>query len=334
MQCGLHARAAVLPKGTQRRRRGVCARAQGRESESTPFPLPLPPNPFDLLLGNSTLQEGIASFYDESTPLWENMWGDHLHHGYYPGGIDRDDHRQAQVDMIDRSLEWAGVTEASRMVDVGCGVGGSSRHIARKFGASSVGLTLSPLQVKRAQQLSDDAELPCTFEVGDALEMPFEDGEFDLVWSMESGEHMPDKAKFTGELARVCAPGGRVLLVTWCHRELNAGETELPPDEQFLLDRICDAYYLPAWCPVSRYASLATELGLKDVRTADWSLEVQPFWRAVIDTALTVEGVVGLAQAGPRTAIGALAMPLMQIGLARGTIRFNLLTATKPPLDE
>jgi len=35
---------------------------------------------------------------------------------------------------------------------------------------------------------------------------------------MESGEHMPDKAKFVGELCRVTAPGGRIIVVTWCHR--------------------------------------------------------------------------------------------------------------------
>ena len=56
------------------------------------------------------------------------------------------------------------------------------------------------------------------FQVADALDQPFPDGTFDLVWSLESGEHMPDKARFVGELARVSAPGGRLIIVTWCHR--------------------------------------------------------------------------------------------------------------------
>lgn len=56
-------------------------------------------------------------------------------------------------------------------------------------------------------------------QVADALQQPFQDGEFDLVWSLESGEHMPDKRRFVGELARVCAPGGRIIIVTWCHRQ-------------------------------------------------------------------------------------------------------------------
>ena len=66
----------------------------------------------------------------------------------------------------------------------------------------------------REQGLGDKA----SFQVADALQQPFEDSSFDLVWSMESGEHMPNKARFVGELARVCMPGGRIIIVTWCHR--------------------------------------------------------------------------------------------------------------------
>jgi len=66
----------------------------------------------------------------------------------------------------------------------------------------------------KEQGLGDKA----SFQVADALQQPFDDNSFDLVWSMESGEHMPDKARFVGELARVCMPGGRIIIVTWCHR--------------------------------------------------------------------------------------------------------------------
>jgi tocopherol O-methyltransferase len=147
---------------------------------------------------------------------------------------------------------------------------------------------------------------------------------------MESGEHMPDKSRFVAELTRVCAPGGRIIIATWCHRDLREGETELPDHEQFLLDRVCESYYLPKWCSVSDYVRIANETGaLTDVRVADWSLEVKPFWRAVTSVATTWRGVLGLLKAGPATLRGGLVMPLMQKGLRDGTIKFNLITATK-----
>jgi tocopherol O-methyltransferase len=79
---------------------------------------------------------------------------------------------------------------------------------------------MAALQAARANSLAQEQGLGGTvsFQVADALQQPFEDGSFDLVWSMESGEHMPDKARFVGELARVCMPGGRIIIVTWCHR--------------------------------------------------------------------------------------------------------------------
>ncbi|KAL3931156.1 MAG: hypothetical protein SGPRY_001244 [Prymnesium sp.] len=117
-----------------------------------------------------------------------------MHHGYYPDSKPKD-HVQAQIDMVDATLDWANVSleAGAQVLDVGCGIGGSSRHIAARYGSGGVGITLSPIQVERATALSRGMESRLRFQVADALKMPFEDNSFDLVWSMESGEHMPDK---------------------------------------------------------------------------------------------------------------------------------------------
>ena len=52
------------------------------------------------------LKSGIARFYDESSSIWLDVWGEHMHHGYYPTS-DYNEHQLAQVDMIDRSIDWA-----------------------------------------------------------------------------------------------------------------------------------------------------------------------------------------------------------------------------------
>ena len=62
----------------------------------------------------STLNKGIAGFYDESSGLWERMWGEHMHHGYYPRDAPPKSNQQAQIDMIEEVLKWAGVTKASK----------------------------------------------------------------------------------------------------------------------------------------------------------------------------------------------------------------------------
>ncbi|KAL2329279.1 hypothetical protein Fmac_022706 [Flemingia macrophylla] len=285
------------------------------------------------------LQKGIAEFYDESSELWENIWGDHMHHGFYDphSTVSLSDHRVAQIRMIEESLRFANVSEEctkwpNSIVDVGCGIGGSSRYLAKKYGATCVGITLSPVQAQRANDLATAQGLAhkVSFQVADALQQPFPDGHFDMVWSMESGEHMPDKAKFVAELARVAAPGGTIIIVTWCHRDLGPYEDSLQPWEQNLLKRICDSYYLPTWCSTADYVRLLESMSLKDVKSADWSPFVAPFWPAVIRSALTWKGLFSLLRTGLKTIKGALAMPLMIEGFKKDLIKFAVITCRKP----
>uniref|UniRef100_A0A0D9VJX1 Methyltransferase type 11 domain-containing protein n=1 Tax=Leersia perrieri TaxID=77586 RepID=A0A0D9VJX1_9ORYZ len=285
------------------------------------------------------LKEGIAGLYDESSGAWESIWGDHMHHGFYDAGeaASMSDHRRAQIRMIEEALAFAAVPDDAekkpkKVVDVGCGIGGSSRYLAKKYGAQCNGITLSPVQAERGNALAAEQGLSdkVSFQVADALEQPFSDGRFDLVWSMESGEHMPDKWKFVSELARVAAPGARIIIVTWCHRDLDPSEESLKPDELNLLKRICDAYYLPDWCSPSDYVKIAKSLSLEDIKTADWSENVAPFWPAVIKSAVTWKGLTSLLRSGWKTIRGAMVMPLMIQGYKKGLIKFTIITCRKP----
>lgn len=69
--------------------------------------------------------------------------------------------------------------------------------------------------------------------------------------------------QFVNELARVAAPGATIIIVTWCHRNLLPHEESLKPEEERLLQRICDAYYLPAWCSAADYVKIAQSLPLE-----------------------------------------------------------------------
>jgi tocopherol O-methyltransferase len=256
--------------------------------------------------------------------------GEHMHHGYYIPE-DRTDHVQAQIDLIDEVLKWADVSGAKKVVDVGCGIGGSSRHIAKKFGCKTEGITLSPYQAARANELAVEQGVAnlSNFQVADALAMPFQDNSFDVVWSLESGEHMPDKQQFVNELFRVCQPGGRIIIVTWCHRDLEVGETALKPWEEKLLAKINRAYYLPKWCSVQDYMDLLNAKGAKDLKRDDWSYIIAPFWKAVIRSSLNLKSIVGLLKSGFSTQRGAYAMFLMLRGFNKGLIKFGCMTCTK-----
>jgi tocopherol O-methyltransferase len=284
----------------------------------------------------TSLSDQIQSFYDASSGLWESIWGEHMHHGYYgPTGTVRKDRRQAQIDLIDECLRWANVTQVAEILDCGCGIGGSALELATRFNAKVTGITLSPVQANRATERAEAAGLagntaPCAqFQVANALQTPFADESFDFIWSMESGEHMPNKAGFLQECHRLLKPGGKLLMVTWCHRPTDSLAGPLTPAERGQLDWIYRVYGLPYVLSLPEYQTLAEHAGFQQVQTADWSQAVAPFWDEVIASAFSWEAVTGLVQAGPETIQGALALWPMRQGLYGGLIRYGLLQATR-----
>jgi tocopherol O-methyltransferase len=279
-----------------------------------------------------TLSQQIQKFYDSSSGLWEQVWGEHMHHGYYGAdGSRRGDRKQAQVDLIEELLAWGSPPLATNILDVGCGIGGSTLYLAQKYGAKATGITLSPVQANRAIARAQAANLSSQtdFKVADALKMPFANESFDLVWSLESGEHMPDKRLFLQECFRVLKPGGTLLVATWCHRSCAPPQGPLNPQEQKLLDQIYSAYHLPYIISLSEYADIAESMYFGQIRTADWSDAVAPFWDEVITSALNPTTIFQILGAGWQTLQGAFALRLMSTGYRRGIVRYGLLRATK-----
>ncbi|PSN13180.1 SAM-dependent methyltransferase [filamentous cyanobacterium CCT1] len=284
----------------------------------------------------NALYKKIQTFYDDSSGLWEQIWGEHMHHGYYGAdGRQRKNRRQAQIDLIDECLSWAGIHLAADILDCGCGIGGSALELATRFNARVTGISLSPVQIQRATERAQSAGLggdtppSARFEVADALSTPFADQSFDFVWSMESGEHMPDKVAFLQECYRVLKPGGRLLMATWCHRPTDSLAGPLTWLEQQQLNWIYGVYGLPYVIALPDYEAIAQSCGFSQLHSADWSLAVAPFWDEVIASALTPEGLAGLLKAGPVTLQGALALAPMRQGLQSGLIRYGLLSAVR-----
>jgi tocopherol O-methyltransferase len=279
------------------------------------------------------LNRRIRDFYDASTPLWLNTWGEQMHHGYYgPDGKRKVDHGQAQIDMIEQLLHWGGVADRSftRFLDAGCGVGGSSRYLARRYpGAEGLGVTLSPVQAHRGNGYNREAGLSdrVTLIAKDVYALQAEQtGTFDLIWSMESAEHMADKEGLFRLFHEMLRPGGTLLMATWCHRP---EPPYLSPTDQYNLQQICQLYHLPPLVSVPRLAKAARSVGFAEVQTDDWSDAVAPFWDAVIKSGLDPRNWPGLLRSGIGTIRGAWAMRYMKKGFASGAIRYGVVSARK-----
>jgi tocopherol O-methyltransferase len=278
-------------------------------------------------MASQTLNQKIQTFYDASSQLWEEVWGEHMHHGYYgENGAFPRDHYQAQINMIEKILEWGQIeTQVKSIIDIGCGIGGSSVYLAKKLNTPVIGITLSQVQARRAVERSPD-QAATQFLVADALYPPLKPRSFDLVWSLESAEHFPDKRQFLEACFELLKPGGCFLMATWCHRPTPRSLTNA---EQEYLRLLYKAYHLPEIISIDEYAAIAHEVGFSNLETADWTEAAQPFWNAVIRSALFPRNMKKLIKTGWPVLKGALAMPLMIQGYRSGLLRFGLLKGGK-----
>lgn len=107
-------------------------------------------------------------------------------------------------------LKSVKLTAPSRLLDVGCGIGGAARTIAAATGCTVNGIDLTPSFVTAATQLSKLVGLTkhTTFDVATALDLPFDDGTFDAVTVLHVAMNIDDKHALFAELARVLVDGG------------------------------------------------------------------------------------------------------------------------------
>ncbi len=98
------------------------------------------------------LTRRVAAHYDELSGHYVDLWGEHIHHGYYPRGDEtRNEATRALIELLLRDIE---LRPGSAVLDVGCGVGGTSRLLASEHGCRVVGVTLSRVQAHMAADAS------------------------------------------------------------------------------------------------------------------------------------------------------------------------------------
>jgi SAM-dependent methyltransferase len=108
----------------------------------------------------------------------------------------------------------AGLDSAKYVLDVGSGVGGTSRCLAKEFGCRVTGIDLTDEYCRAATMLSARIGLAhlVDFRQGDATELPFDDQTFDVVWTEHVAMNIPDKARLYKEMHRVLKPGGTLAI--------------------------------------------------------------------------------------------------------------------------
>mgnify|MGYP001827724428 FL=1 len=115
-------------------------------------------------------------------------------------------------------IELAGFHADMHILDVGCGIGGSTRRLSHDTGCRVTGIDLSDAYIDTAKRLTQllDMQERVDFHACSALELPFEDNSFDGVWSLQMNMNVQDKHAWLQETFRVLKPGGRAVFYEVC----------------------------------------------------------------------------------------------------------------------
>lgn len=218
----------------------------------------------------------IRRHYDVSTLFYRLLWGRHIHHGYWEHD---ESPALAQDQLTDRLYTKAAITTGSRVVDIGCGMGGSSRRLAQQYGCHVTGVTISPFQREWANLAAMRYGLrrQTRFVRADAEQVEFAPGEFDTVWSIECTEHLFDKPAFLHRAAEWLKPGGVMAICAWL-----AGPNLDEPKRQQVFD-VCEGFFCPSLATSEEYASWMQDAGLVVEHVEDWTRQVDRTWEICRD---------------------------------------------------
>ncbi len=149
---------------------------------------------------------------DEADRFYFHVWGgEDIHIGLYDDGDSiRDASAKTVTRMVDRLHGWS---DETRVLDLGAGYGGSARALVKRFGCHVTCLNLSQTQNRRNREMSADQGLSDRIEVvhGNFEELPFDDGQYDVVWSQDAFLHSGRRETVLKEARRVLKTGGNMV---------------------------------------------------------------------------------------------------------------------------
>jgi sterol 24-C-methyltransferase len=157
----------------------------------------------------------VRSYYDLATDIYERGWGESFHFAPRFRGEPFEVSIARHQHFIALKL---GLNRDAQVLDVGCGVGGPMRSIARISGARILGVNLNGYQVQKVREYNrrDRLDDRCDVVEADFMNIPRPDGSIDAVYAFEATCHAPDKTALFRELFRVLKPGGKIAIYEWC----------------------------------------------------------------------------------------------------------------------
>lgn len=247
----------------------------------------------------------VNNYYDLVTDFYEFGWGQLFH--FAPrrrGETFKASLLRHEYFLADQLSLGPGM----KVLDVGCGVGGPMGTLARRSGASFVGINNNAYQIERAKIHTRDVQSLCSFIHGDYMQVPVGDNSYDAAYDIEATAHAPDKTAVFKEIFRVLRPGARFAGYEWCITETFDPEN---PEHQRIKKDIMVGTALPDIVATEEVGTALRTAGFDLLEARDLAHESDPgmpWYRALQGRDMNLKSV-------PRTPVGrALTNLTLRIG--------------------
>ncbi len=271
-------------------------------------------------------RDAVATHYDTLDPFYREIWGEHLHHGYWRTG--RESAEQAAVALVELVADRLLLAPGHSVCDIGCGYGAPAALLADKHEVSVTGFTLSAAQGARGA-MRRPARGALVIRIADWLDNDLPDASFDRAYAIESTEHMANHARCFAEVSRVLRPGGRLVVCAWL-----ATPSARPWAVRHLLEPICREGRLAGLGTAADYESLLVNAGLRVESSDDIGAAVARTWSVCVGRSLRrlatdrrIRRFLFRSSAADR--VFALTMVRLLLAFRSGAMRYGVLTAVK-----
>jgi tocopherol O-methyltransferase len=270
----------------------------------------------------SCLTEDIRKHYDVLSGFYQLLWGAHIHHGYWEDG---ESPAEAQMKLVECLAARLEVARDHRVLDIGSGLGGSACWLAKTFGCSVLGLTLSPVQVQAAEKRASDEGVShlVSFREHDANQLDLSPETFDRIWIIECSEHIHDKQAFFRDCAGLLSPGGRLGLCVWLKGDASG------PEADQLVGEIREAMLCPSLLTMEEQTSMLKQAGFGSVVADNITTNVQPTWEHCNKLVSNPLAQMFLFTKGSKLRRFVDSFKLMEKGYREGAMAYGMITAVK-----
>jgi cyclopropane fatty-acyl-phospholipid synthase-like methyltransferase len=237
-------------------------------------------------------QRHVIAYFDQTHNDYRFLWGIDRHLGLHCGFFDqkRRSHDDAVLNMNRILADLAGIRPGQRVLDAGCGIGGSALWLAENRSANVDGVNINPRQVDQARRLAHGRRLEerAQFHVADFCATGLAGESFDVVWALESACYAEDKPAFLAEAHRLLKPGGRLVVADGF-----LSRDDLTADERRLVENWQQGWAIPGVTSTEQFGRWLRQAAFHHVSFRDITTHVIPSSRRIYLASLLF-GPLGL----------------------------------------